>query len=65
MVQDSNSQPSLNFVYIPIFKFQLTVPFVNTVYFSVSQSFLPRGTLGEVYQYLAAPLDAKIGLKIF
>ena len=29
MVKDSNSQPSLNFVYIPIFKFQLMVPFVN------------------------------------
>ena len=64
MVKDSNSQPSLNFVYIPIFKFQLTVPFVNTVYFSVSQSFLPRGTLGQQYHYLVAPIDAKIGLKV-
>jgi len=32
-------------------------------YFSVSQPFLPRGTLGELYQYLAASPDAKICLK--
>ena len=32
--------------------------------FSVSQPFLPRGTLGQLYQSLAAPLDVKIGLKI-
>ena len=25
---------------------------------SVSQPFLPRGTLGQLYQYFAAPLDA-------
>ena len=30
---------------------------------SGSQTFLSRGTLGELYQYLAAPIDAKIGLK--
>ena len=26
--------------------------------------FMARGTLGQLYQYLAAPLDAKIDLKI-
>ena len=31
---------------------------------SVSHPFLPRGTLSQHYQYLAAPLDAKIDLKI-
>ena len=30
---------------------------------SVSQPFLPFGTLGQLFQYFAAPLDAKIGLK--
>ena len=34
------------------------------IYASGSQPFLPRGTLGQLYKYLAAPLDAKIGLKI-
>jgi len=28
-------------------------------------TFFPRGTLGYLYQYLAAPLDAKIGLKAY
>lgn len=26
--------------------------------------FLPRGTLGYLHRYLAAPSDAKIGLKV-
>ncbi len=30
----------------------------------VSQPDLPRGTFGELQQYFAAPLDAKIGLKV-
>ena len=30
---------------------------------SVSQPFLPRGTLGQQYHCLAASLDAKTGLK--
>ena len=31
---------------------------------TVSQPFLPRSTLGQLIQYLAASLDAKIGPKI-
>ena len=30
---------------------------------SGSQPYLPRGTLVQLHQYLAAPLDAKVGLK--
>ena len=33
-------------------------------YSSVYQPFLPRGTLGHQYHYLAALLDSKIGLKV-
>ncbi len=32
---------------------------------SYSQPFLSRGTLGELCQYLAAPLDAQMGLKVY
>ena len=34
------------------------------LYASVSQPVLPHGTLGQACQYLAAPLDVTIGLKI-
>ena len=32
------------------------------IYASVSEPFLPRGTLSQLYQYLVATLDAKQGL---
>ena len=35
-----------------------------TKYISVSQPFLPSGTLDQQYQYFAAPQGAKIGLKV-
>ena len=35
-----------------------------TVFISVSQPFLVRGTLNKLYRYLAAPLDGQIGIKI-
>ena len=31
---------------------------------SGSQPFLPRGTPGQLYQYLVAPLDALTGLEV-
>ena len=35
-----------------------------SVYSSVSQLFLVRGTLSNLYRYLVAPLDGKTGIKI-
>ena len=35
------------------------------MYGSVPQPFLPRGTLGQQYHYLAAPLDAKTCLEFY
>ena len=34
------------------------------VYISDSRPFLSRGTLGKLYQYLAAPQYVEIGIKI-
>jgi len=36
----------------------------SNVQIRVSQSFLPRGTLGQPYQYLTAPADSNKGLKV-
>ena len=36
----------------------------NALDISASQLFLPRGTLGEVFEYLVALLVAKIVLKV-